>query len=409
MKSFFKRKSLKNFGKNFLHHKHGLGALTIASISIFLVLQTMFCLFYPSEYPTQNLADIVTYRSVVNEVTNDYRLFSSVGFTEAPINSKQRFEVVLDSLNEIEVNWNLGMYLNEKNVVVNYDVYKFLNYTVVNNLDVSYNGIPSDYGVIEEDGMKYYTLSNVKVTDEGEVTQIEINFEIERNVIASKLTKTPILFNENYARIIHIPMTTVPVQLGSESDSNLLKVNLEVPFQRILKENSGWIDSFVPPEDEWEKYLVEQNNYRFPVFEYPIEQEYQQEKNVYTFNAFFSENNIAHTMTLILIPDYSVLAILGLFLALPLFCPILMIANELKWKNKSTFKKYLLVTFEVYGLLTFSSVITVFFGGELNLSFFIYILEIINPFFLFFVVCSPAFFCLFYTYWKARNQNTNSV
>lgn len=257
--------------------------------------------------------------------------------------------------------------------------------------------------------MKYYTLSGVNITDVGRITKIDIHFTIERNAINSKLTKTPILFTENYAKIIHIPITTVPVQLGSESDSNLVRVNLGLPFQRILIENSGWIDSFVPPEDEWEQYLVEQNNYKFPVFEYPIEQESKQEKNIYSFNAIFSENNIAHTITLVLVPNYSILAILVLFLLSPIIIPLLTWVNNKKIIEKPTFKKYLVVTFESYGLLSIMPLATSFFGGELNLSLLSYILEITDHLCLVFVLLSPAVFSLFCTLWRARNKTPRQI
>ena len=83
--------------------------------------------------------------------------------------------------------------------------------------------------------------------------------------------------------------------------------------------------------------------------------------------------------------------------------------NEYKLRDKPTFKKYLLVTIEVYGILTVSSFVASFFGGDLNLSLFFYILEITNPPSLVFVVCSPAVFSLFYTLWRAKNKPFKSV
>jgi hypothetical protein len=402
-------KFLKKIKSKTLQHKYCLIALIIVFISAIILIDIASTLIEPLSFPTDNIADIISYRSIVSKDTGDHRLFSSVGFTEAPINSKQTIKAKLESLTEVNVDWTLEMYLVEKNVVFVYDTYKFLRYDQVINLEVSYNDIPVEYGITELDGEKYYTLYDLNITEVGRITQIGIHFTIERNAINSKLNRIPILFNENYAKIIRLPMTVVPVQLGHESDSNLLRVDLGLPFRRILLENSGWIDSFVPPKDEWGQYLVEPNNYRFPVFDYPIEQEFKQEENTYVFNTIFSENNIAYSASLVLVPDYSILITLVIFLLSPIFIPFLTWFTEKKIIDEPPFKRYLAVMLESYGLLSIAPFLISFFGGEFNLSLLFYILAITNPLSLAFVVCSPAVFGLFYNLWKERNKNTGSV
>lgn len=404
MKMSSLRKGFNTLEMKIRHHKFGLGAFFVAFVSFFLVIQTIFCLITPFCYPTSNLTDIVPIRTISPYDYDGSKLFSSVEFVNLPINSKQRIEVNLNSLSEITVDWTLEMYLLE-NITMNYETFRFVEYELVNNLELYYNGIRLEYGYVEQDGEKLYTLPPLEVVGDGRINQLEIHFDIDRTDGDTRLINTPLIFNENYATRLFVPMTVVPVQLGNFSDSNLLRVNFGVPFRRIIIEGSGWVDTYIPPESEWEKYWVTEKVYNFSAFEYPITQEYKQESNVYTFKTIFSEKNIARSIAIVIVPNYSIPAILVLFLLSPIFILLLTWINEKKIMDKPTVKKYLVVAFETYATLSGMSFVTSFFGGELNLSLLLCILEITNPLSLVFVVCSPAVFGLLYTLWRTRNKN----
>jgi len=194
-------------------------------------------------------------------------------------------------------------------------------------------------------------------------------------------------------------MTNVPVHIGNTSGPSVLSVNLDLPFQRILTGQSGWVDAFFPPQHEWEKYLKETSPefkaYDLPRFEFPIEQECRVQGNTYTFEARFTENNIADRISLVTVPIYGIPAILSIFLLSPFFIPLLVHTQKKQLISQSSTLRNLLLLLEIYGtFLVLPAVVLTFLESEFNFSMFSYLLEIMNPIVLVCVFAYPAIFLL---------------
>jgi hypothetical protein len=397
------KKRTRRFVKVLRSVSQWLPTLALLVISFFLIIETVSCLVTPYSYPTVNLKDIVNARSIRGDILDDYVIYSSVEFTDAPVNTKQRIQVNIDSLSEVEIEWTCEMYLVE-NATLHYNDYRFLSYELVSNLEVYFNGVRVEYNCTEYGGKKYYTVAGYNITDAGKISKLEMHFQIERTVLTSNLTRIPSLFNQNYAKLVHLPITNVPVHTGNLSDLSVLDINFDLPFRRILGGNSGWVDSFVPPEYEWEEYYVRPNVYCFPVFEYPIEQESIEERNTYTYKVRFSEHNIADRISLVIVPNCGIPAIFIIFLLSPCFVPLFVWIHEKRFMVKSKIKRNLLVVLEIYSaLLALALAVLTFFGGELSWSLFSYVLEITNHPLLVLVLLYPALSILFYELRKARS------
>jgi len=399
--------------------KWKIGVYSLVVLSIVLIIETVYCLVSPSNYPTDNLKGIVTVRSVGKDpniiIENYTEPFSSVTFVEAPTNTKQEMRVNLNSLSEADIDWAAEIYITE-NVTVHFTDFRFLAFEEVSNLEVFVNGQKAKYNCSMYEGKKYYFISGFDITRKDEITKIEIHFKIEQSAGKDQLTRIPWLFNENYARVIHIPIANIPVQRGSKCDVSRLRINLGLPFQRILIEHSGWIDVFYPPKDEWGKYLADPKSglYLMQMFEYPIEQEHSQEGNSYVFKVTFSEDNLASDISLVIVPDLTIPLTLILFLCSPLYISLTAWAKK-EVRNKSTkvrmkaksrlsnIRKKLSLVFlviELYAGPLLGGVLSFVFGKEISLSMFSYLAEITNPLVLLVVIMYPAIFFVFH--WQMR-------
>lgn len=291
----------------------------------------------PFNYPTNNLKDITTFRSMEDpppwpEELSGGSLFSSVQFLECPINAKQRHEVELEILSEVEIEWVVEVRLAE-DCRAEWVETRFLRYENVSDLEVFLDGNSLNYYCSEYEGKKYYTIPGFNLTQKGEVKKFEIRFKIERFAFPTPFVRTPLLFNENYAVFINFPLAVIPVQVGNMSDANMFKIKLDLPFRKISMKQSGWMDAFVPPRSEWILVNPDYNTYEYMMFEYPIEQECRNEGNTYFFTTYFSEDNIANLIKVILVPDWRIPGLLLVFLGSPFYIPFFV------WVRKKTEKK----------------------------------------------------------------------
>jgi hypothetical protein len=119
-------------------------------VSLLLTANTIDVLLNPCAYPTSNLGGKVKVRSVENHPP----VSSSVSFEEAPINSKQTIDAILNSLSKAEIDWTTEVYLTE-NVTAGCDDFRFLSFEDVTNLRITFDGQPLNYYVSEEEGQKY--------------------------------------------------------------------------------------------------------------------------------------------------------------------------------------------------------------------------------------------------------------
>jgi len=292
-----------------------------------LLLDFLICYFPPCTYPTTNLKDIVRVRSLENQPP----LISSVSFVDVPINTKQRIGVTLDSLIEMDVEYTEEIYLTGYGALTFINT-SFLSFEEVLSLTVLFEGRSLDYYCFENEGQKYYVMENFTVIQKEKIYKFEIFSTIKPRIRASKFINTPWIFNENYARVIYLPLAKIAVQTNKSSDLCTISVNMDIPYRRILMDESGWTDLFVCPPYEWKEWVIEATFFweetgPKPVirvlpsrsFDYSIEQESRNEKNLYIFSTHFSEDNIASKISLLLIPKVEVILIPLIFLLFPLF------------------------------------------------------------------------------------------
>jgi len=376
-------------------------------VSLVLVGQIMFTvLINPSIYPTNDLENIVSVRSVEGTPIQDTVVYSSVEFTDAPVNTKQRVEVDIEFLGEVNIKWICEIYLTE-NASLCYHDYRFLSYEQVNNLQVVLDGRSVDYYHSEYEGKEYYTISGYNLTGKNKINKLEMSFQLERTVNVSEIARIPWIFNKNYAKIIHLPMTNIPVHIGNTSDPSVLSVNANLPFQRILTGQSGWVDTFFPPQHEWEKYLKETypefKVYDFPKFEFPIEQECIIHGNTYTFETRFTENNIADRISLVTVPTYGIPIMLSIFLLSPFLIPLLVHSQKKQFTSQSSILRNLLLLLEIYvAFLVLPAVVLTFLESEFSFSMLSYLLEIMDPIVLVCIFAYPAIFLLVFNIHRTK-------
>ena len=389
-------------------------------VSLILIVQTVYSLINPSNYPTSNLENIENLRSMEDPPSLPPSLesasFSSVQFLECPINAKQRFEVDLDILKEVVIKWVCEVRLTGNECAgAEWVETRFLSYEEVNDLEVFVDGQSTNYYCTEYEGKKYYTIPGFNLTEENEIKRFEIYFKIERTAFIYDFAKIPWVFNENYVKFINFPIPVIPVQVHGISDVSAFKIKLGLPFRELLIKQSGWMDAFIPPRSEWILVNPDYGPYKIHLFEYPIEQEREKEGNTYFFKTYFSEENIANLIQIVIVPNWKIPALILLFISSPFYIPLFVLIKK-KIKNRSNNQepftkkqgmahrilKIILIPLQLYlGPLTF---LLAFLTREANVEMFIYMMEIARWGLLGLVLIFlyPIFFSLIFYKWKGE-------
>ncbi len=264
------------------------------------------------------------------------------------------------------------------------------------------------------EGKEYYTIPGFNLTGENEIRRFEIFFKIERTTFTYDLAKTPLLFDADYVEFINFPIMNIPVQVGHSSDLCTFQIRLNLPFRELLIEQSGWMDAFVPPRSEWPLVNPEYGTYNIHLFEYPIEQEREKEGDTYFFKTYFSEDNIANLIQIVLVPDWKIPVLLLVFLSSPFYVPLFVLIKRKiqdKLGNQGSMRKQdrthyvwriILTTVELYiGPLAFA---LSFLIGKANLEMLIYVTEITRwgLLGLGLVFLYPLFFSLLFHKWRGE-------
>jgi len=366
----------------------------------------------PSNYPIKDLEGRIPLRSLKGlNLPENLRivLISSVQFGKAPMNTKLTDEVHLNSLGEGEFHSSLEYRLTENATVILSEALS-LEYEEVIDLQASLDGKNVNCKVTEYEGKKYYVVPELNLTKIDEIRKFEMSFKYKIVVHQASHVRIPLLFNENYAQYNNFPLTIIQVQENTTSDLCTFRVRFNLPLRRILVEQSGWKDAFVPSESEWILVNPENGTYQYPMFEYPISQEFTINENTYSFKTYFSKQNVANAPSVTLIPDIKIPILMLLFLFSPIYVPFFAWLHEIynvKSTKKGTklkaenIKRFLLIIFKLYSI---PLGIAVIFGvsSESLLSMLQYIYEIMNPAVLVLVLAYPAFFSLVYYKWKGR-------
>jgi hypothetical protein len=382
-------------------------SLYIASIA--LIVDTLYSVANPYDYPTSNLQDIVKKRSYVQVGT------SCVIIAVAPINFGQRYEIDINMLGEIECRFNQEIYMTDfcSPTGVTIDYIQFLEVDEVHNFEAFIDGERLDCRISEAEGVRFYNISGFNMAEIGKVYKLQILGTFQRTPGPSSHIRTPLIFNENYSIYLGIPMSgDTPLHIGSTSDLSTLKVNFGMPYRRIEMKMSGWLDDFYPPENEWEEFYEQYHG--LLRFRFPLIQDFEREGSNYLFSIFFSENNNGTAIGLHIVPDYEIPALLLLFLLSPFYVPLFEVIKKksrqqkheerAKPDNKKTRstkevlvhngKQILFSTLELYsgpilGLLAIARMPGVSF------TLVSYIVEIANPVLLLLIIMYPAMFRFF--------------
>ena len=87
-------------------------------VSIVLIGQTLFCYLQPDKYPTNNVKECLSFRSIedfpIEQIDEAYS-HSSVIFENCSIKIKQEITANLENFNEVEMNWVCEARLVDKN------------------------------------------------------------------------------------------------------------------------------------------------------------------------------------------------------------------------------------------------------------------------------------------------------
>lgn len=373
-----------------LKSKSKIAFLALLVFSSILIAETAYSLLVPFNYPTKNLEDKIRLRSMEDRPPIppeiEGALFSSVLFLDSPINTKQRFEVDLNLLSEVEIDWICEVRLTE-DATAHWVNTTFLKYEEVNNIEASLDGQDLSLYIWEYEGVKYYMIPGLNLTERDEVKKYEIRFEIERTLYNTPFVRKPWLFNDNYAKFINFPIGEIPIETGKTSDLSTYKVVFNLPFWTISIRQSGWVDAFVPPKSEWILVNPQYGTYEYMMFEYPIEQEYKKEGNTYFFKTNFSKDNIANTVKIILVPEWQIPIMLLIFLASPFYIPIYAFlekkkkleSKELNTRSKPyKIAKSLLSLLKLYLGPVFFILSYLLTGGKINIQMISYMGEIVS-------------------------------
>jgi len=356
-------------------------------ISLVLIAQTTYCLLVPANYPTAHLNEVENVRSMENPPTlppaiNESTLFTSVQFLDCPITTRQLAEVSLKDLNDVKVGWYFDLRLTGNGTAQWVDT-RFLPKTDVNNLQVTVDGQNINYYITDIEGQKCYTIPGFNLTEVNQVKRFEVHFSFVRYAFQYSFAKIPWIFNGNYVEFVNFPVMNVPLEVNSTSDENTFQITFDLPFREVLTNQSGWVDGFVPPRNEW-PWVNSTYGYRIYFFECPIVQKREVYGNTYSFTTYFSGKNIANLIQMVIIPSWSIPAFLLLFLAAPFYISILeLVRNRLEGQSENgedskeiTLGKTIKLLLQLYGgPLAF--VIYFILGGKISIPLFSYLVDIV--------------------------------
>lgn len=378
-------------------------------VSSLVISQTIYCLLSPASYPIGDIENRQDYKKMPNppvlpQKISDTAYFSTINFLPVPITTKQLIIVNLNGINEVNVDWYFEVRLLSSLANATWVEINAIPETELRNLRVVVDGTNVNYQLNEN--QLYNIPIGLNFTREYEVKRIELHFTFARQANSYHMVKTPLIYNTNYGKFINFPVATSVVELDKTTDSNIFEIDLHLPFQRILMEQSGWVDGFTNPPSEW---VTQPNGETQAVFfEYPIIQNRSNNGDHYSFTSYFSASNDANLIQIVVVPNYTFTLFLILLLASPFFIPILELINnkieenynKKKNRKKSHFWRATRSTFEFYGVLF--AIFAFASGGNVNFDFFAYLTEITlgNTVGLALIVSYPLLFC--FTFYKVR-------
>lgn len=387
--------------------------LALCLTSFILILNLVVCLVFPANYPTSNLNEVKSLRSIyVSGLPDEYKnvLISSVQFVPAPINTKLVHEVDIHSLDEASFHDVIEYRLTE-NATVWLSDGLFLEYEGVRDLQAEVDGEKINLKLTEHEGKTYYVVPELNLSKIDGVVTFAASFRYNILDKSTSNVKVPLIFNSNYAQYVNLPLIIIQVQQGSESDVCEFRVTFDVPFRRIINDQSGWQDAFVPLDS---LKTVDQNtsSYSFRFFQYPINQTIRKNGDIYSFETHFSQNNVSNTPSVTIVPILAIPILLGFLLASPIYTPLLFrLKKVVEIKGENTDKKtqfvilgLLIVTIGSYLIPFLASFLLPFWGVPLDkvIPLICYTAEIVNPVVLILIFMYPLVFAVSFHFWKKK-------
>lgn len=308
--------------------------LTVAALvllSLILMANLIDCIIHPMQYPGTTL---VTVNSLSDHFPNGVPVFYSAIFVDEPVNFKERCELNLASTEEGEYKRRFEWYLTRENASFELKELTLGAYENVSNIIVNLNGRNVDCYVSEFNMTdffpqsaiaggqvhNYYWVKGFNLTEIDKMYWLEYTTKETLTLSSSRFIRTPWFFGENYGRYMYLPITNNFIEKNQTSGACIFDVNLGLDMQRIVPECSGWAQIFTIPLEDWDKYYNETTRLcNVPVVWYPLNQSYTIQDNHYTFTAYFSKENIASTIALVIVPDIRILAMFLVFLGAPFY------------------------------------------------------------------------------------------
>jgi hypothetical protein len=164
-----------------------------------------------------------------------------------------------------------------------------------------------------------------------------VSFRYQTVTNSSDIARIPWLFNGKYMQYINFPLPIIEVQKNTTSDICEFRIRFSLPFRRVLLQESGWRDAFVPLESI-ELTDPEKQLYTLRCFEYPITQNCTIVGDECSFRTSFSEQNAANTPSLAFVPDFQVPILLTLLLGSPFYISVFVWVEERLEKRSSAGK-----------------------------------------------------------------------
>ena len=386
-----------------------IAVITLLIISGVLMGNIMFCTMYPSNYSQNDLDNRIPLRLLPTpppEILGIMR--TNVFLTDTPIAMKLTCIIRVDSPNKAEYSQK-NEYRLTRNAIVHIKETPVMKYEEFNDYSASLDGNSIDLGIIEINGTKYYVMPDFNLTSTNEVRTLLVSYTAEYYpVTCPQFVKIPWVFNDNYAQMSSFWLPTVPVEKGSNSDTCKLSVDFNLPYKKVLIEQSGWFDVFVNPKTGLE-YSNQNQTVTAQGFEYPIDQTATREGGSYIFQTVFSEQNQSNQPTMTVVPDFFGAPLLLIsFLASPF---LIMLAGWLDEKrscrsseSQSKTEGFLSHLIKILkSPYTLPVAVATFIGITTYPNFLIFlsfIYEITNPVVLAIIIIFPAIFYFIYAQFK---------
>lgn len=249
-------------------------------------------------------------------------LYSIVGFLPCSVESYIDCEIDLKSMEEVGVKWTQVCHLTDNATTLQLTSITLFPIDYVHDLTLTLNDIQATFFLSNVTGLgQCYTANGFNLTDTGQIETVVTTFNVERAASNNKFVNVPWVFNENYAQFIKFPAINICVEENKTSEESTFKIDYELPFRQLVTGMSGWVDEFDLPFTCWNFYRINSTSVAYSeiFIEYPINQTVDSNGNTYHFKTNFSEQNMADSYMITIIPNSEVILFVIPFMISPFY------------------------------------------------------------------------------------------